>query len=456
MSFDDSLTTRVDANAPPRIFSVALTVIDGPSRGRRVDVARGAARLGSSSGADLVLDDPTVSRLHCEVRVRARGVSVRDLGSTNGTFSSGIRLREAELPPGAVLRLGQSAVRVDVGADDVFDEVASGSSFGELLGASLPMRRLYALLARVAPSDATLLVRGETGSGKEVLARSVHAASPRRAGPFVAVDCGAIPEQLFESEMFGHVRGAFTGAIADRMGAFEEAHRGTLFLDEIGELPLSSQAKLLRAIETRTLRRVGAPGTRAVDVRIVAATHRRLDEAVNTGGFREDLYYRLAQVEAHLPPLREREGDVALLARQFFRARGGQGEPPAELLASLARRSFPGNVRELRHVVARALLLGTIGRGGPASPVALAAPVDVPAIDVPALHLPIKAAREAWIEQFELIYARNVLARAGGNVTHAAELAGTNRRHLQRIVARLGLDPRSLSGIEDEGDPPGG
>ena len=442
----DSLTTRVDAGARPSVVSVALTVIDGPSRGKRADVARRVVRSGSSPGVDLQIDDPTVSRFHCEVRVRAKGIWVKDLGSTNGTSAGGIRIQEAEVPPGTVLRLGSSALRVDVGAEDVFDELSESDHFGDLVGKSLPMRRLYALLERAAPSDATLLVRGETGAGKEVLARSVHRASPRKNGPFVAIDCGAIPESLFESEMFGHVRGAFTGALTDRAGAFEEANGGTLFLDEVGELPLASQAKLLRALESRAIRRVGGSGTKNVDVRVIAATNRALDRAINEGTFREDLYYRLAHLEVVLPPLRERAGDIAILAQGFYSTRGGEGELPPAFLADLAERSFPGNVRELKHHVERAMLLGLVERAAGKS----VKPADVPTLDFAPLSLPYKEAREAWIEQFELVYVKHVLEKTGGNVTRAAELAGTNRRMIQRIVARLGIDPRSLSGNDEE------
>jgi transcriptional regulator with GAF, ATPase, and Fis domain len=445
--FADDKTTRVSSIPRPRIVSVALAVIDGPSRGKKGDVARGSARVGSSPGADLVLDDSTVSRFHCEVRVKPRGIFVRDLGSTNGTLAAGIRIVEAEVPPGTVLKLGQSAVRVDVGAEDVFDEPSAADHFGDLIGASLPMRRLYALLEKVAPSDATLLIRGDTGSGKEVVARSVHASSARKNGPFVAIDCGAIPENLFESEMFGHVRGAFTGAQADRAGAFEEAHGGTLFLDEVGELPIASQAKLLRALESRSVRRVGGTGNRQVDVRVIAATNRPLDRAINDGAFREDLYYRLAHIELVIPPLRERAEDIPVLAKHFFEARGGVGDLPPAFLEQLTQRAFSGNVRELKHHVERAMLFGLVDRAaGRVAPV-----IDVPVLDFAPLKLPFKEARDAWIEQFELVYVKQVLARANGNVTHAAELAGTNRRLIQRVVARLGIDPKSLAG-QDEDD----
>jgi transcriptional regulator with GAF, ATPase, and Fis domain len=403
--------------------------------------AGGVARIGSSSSCDLKLDDRAVSRVHCEVRLRSRSILVRDAGSTNGTFSMGMKLVEAEVPAGAVLAMGASAVRVEADLDDAdFVEISEHPGFGELIGQSLEMRRIYAILERVAPTDSTVLVRGETGTGKEVVARSVHAASSRSRGPFVALDCSTIPENLFESELFGHVKGAFSGATQDRAGVFEEADGGTLFLDELGELPLAMQAKLLRVLETRTLRRVGSNTVRPIDVRVLAATNRPLDRCVNEGTFREDLYYRLAVVEVVLPPLRSRPDDVRVLATHFYRARGGEGDLPEAFLARLEHRSFPGNVRELSHVIERAMLLGTIRPGPVRRPPDLGARID----ELPPLHLPLKDARIAWTENFELLYVKSVLARANGNVTHAAELAGVSRRFLQRLVVRLGVSTQEL------------
>ncbi|HEX7837799.1 MAG TPA: sigma-54-dependent Fis family transcriptional regulator, partial [Kofleriaceae bacterium] len=272
-----------------RIWSVALAVVDGPSRGARAQVGSEIARIGTADGNDLVLADRTVSRFHCEVVLRGEAILIRDCGSTNGTLIDGVRVREAEIPPGTLVRIGGSAFRVELGEEPAFVEISGRSGFGELVGASVEMRRVYAILERLAQSDTTVLVQGETGTGKDVLARSLHAASRRADRPFVAVDCGAIPEHLVESELFGHVKGAFTGATSDRRGVFEEADGGTLFLDEIGEMPLALQPKLLRAIESRSIRRVGGTGARSVDVRIVAATNRSLAASINDGSFREDL-----------------------------------------------------------------------------------------------------------------------------------------------------------------------
>jgi transcriptional regulator with GAF, ATPase, and Fis domain len=454
------VTSRVAPDRAMRIWSVVLAVIDGPSRGARVTVGSEIARVGTADGNDLVLADRTVSRFHCELSVRGDTIVIRDCGSTNGTLIDGVRVREAEIPPGTLVRIGGSALRVDLGDEPAFIEVSGRTSFGELVGASVEMRRVYAILERIAHGDTTVLIQGETGTGKDVVARSLHAASPRAGGPFVAVDCGAIPEHLVESELFGHVRGAFTGATADRVGVFEEAGGGTLFLDEIGEMPIALQPKLLRAIESRSIRRVGSSTSQTVDVRIVAATNRSLAGSINQGTFREDLYYRLAVVELRLPPLRARRDDLPALATHFFRRlSGGDGELPAEFVASLSGRGWPGNVRELKNYIERSVSLGTIAPRGPApgglAPGGPPHPAAPDAIEsLVALHLPFKEARREWTKSFELVYVRAMLRMVGGNVTRAAERAGVSRRFLQRMVARLGIKPGEDADARDA--PPGG
>jgi transcriptional regulator with GAF, ATPase, and Fis domain len=452
--FEEDATTRVAAERRGlKVLSVDLVVVDGPGRGQRASVRGGAIRIGTAPGNELRLSDPTVSRLHCEIRVRPDGMTLRDRGSTNGTFVGGVRLRDADVPAGTLVRVGSTTLRIEVGDEPAFVDVSPRSELGELVGSSLEMRRVYAVLERIAPTDTTLLIEGETGTGKDVVARSLHAASRRAKGPFVPIDCGAIPENLIESELFGHVRGAFSGAIGDRKGVFEEADGGTLFLDEIGEMPLSLQPKLLRAIETRTIRRVGSSAARPVDVRLCAATNRQLALCVNEGTFREDLYYRLAVVEVTLPPLRARPEDVPALAQHFYRRLApGSGDLPPEFLARLAARSWPGNVRELRNFIERSVSLGFVTQaagGGAARAARAAAKADVESL-IP-LHLPLKDARQAWTESFEEIYLRTLLKKTGGNVTRAAELAGVSRRFLQRLAARLGIkanevgaDPREL------------
>jgi transcriptional regulator with PAS, ATPase and Fis domain len=444
---DETVRTSQDGRGV-RVLSVDLVVIDGPSRGTRLRVEAGAARIGSAPGNKLVLADRSVSRAHCELEVHADRVTVRDLGSTNGTFIGDVRIRDADVQIGAVVRCAGSAFRLEASDEPAYVAISDKSVFGDLVGASIEMRQVYAVLERVAPTDSTLLVQGETGTGKDVVARAVHAASPRTNGPFVPVDCGAIPETLFESELFGHVRGAFTGALNNRAGAFEEANGGTLFLDEIGEMPLALQAKLLRAIESRRVRRVGSTKETDIDVRIVCATNRRLARMVNEGTFREDLYYRLAVVEVTLPPLRARRDDIPALAQHLFTKMTGKTEQLApELIANLKSRPWPGNVRELRNAIERAVALGQAKPGAPGAHAQESVlPAGIESI-VP-VHLPLKDARDAWTSEFETVYVRAMLAKTGGNLTRAAELAGVSRRFLQRMIARLGM--RDGDAIDDE------
>lgn len=443
-------TIRVATGGSLRIQSAELVVVDGPSRGQRAPVPASGARVGSGEASDLYIDDPTVSRVHCEVHVRPDGVVVRDCESTNGVSVDGVRFREAEVPPGATVRIGASAFRIEIGNEPMTVPISDAEQFGELVGGSLEMRRVYAMLERIAPTDSTLLITGETGTGKDVVARSVHAASRRSEAPFVPLDCGAIPEHLVESELFGHVRGAFSGAVSNRKGVFEEASGGTLFLDEIGEMPLSLQPKLLRALETKTIRRVGSNTAISVDVRVIAATNRPLARAVNEGVFREDLFYRLAVFEVALPALRSRREDIPSLAAKFYeKLSDAAAKPlPDTFIESLKHRPWPGNVRELRNTIERAVAFGAAPTLEPptAKPSALAPEV---ASMVP-LHLPLKDARDAWLEAFESIYVRAMLEKTGGNVSRAAERAGVSRRFLQRMLARLGI--RAADSAEPDDD----
>ncbi|MCA9587137.1 MAG: sigma 54-interacting transcriptional regulator [Myxococcales bacterium] len=430
--------------------SFELTVVAGPGRGAHAVSSTGRATLGSGDGVTLKLEDATVSRIHCELEGTPSGVRLTDAKSTNGTWVEGLRVERAILPSGGLVRLGRCTVRVDVGREVVALPLSDAAAFGELLGSSVAMRRVYALLERVAETDTTVLLTGETGTGKDAAARSLHRASRRSAGPFVAVDAGAIPENLFESELFGHVRGAFTGADALRRGVFEEADGGTLFLDEIGELPLGLQAKLLRVLETKTIRRVGDSKTLPVDVRLVAATNRSLAEAVNDGTFREDLYYRLCVVEVRMPPLRARREDIAALASHFAVALGSTAPLGAAFVDALVGRAYGGNVRELRNVVERALVLGLAHEAASAPPVSTGAP-DV------RTDLPMKDARKAWDLRFDEVYVKALLQRHEHNVSRAAAAAGVSRRYIQRLMLRLGLREAGEGGRGDgdQGQEPG-
>ena len=430
------------------VCSGQLSVVEGPDAGRALALGPTTLRIGTAAGSHLRLSDPTVSRVHCQVTPRRDGFRLSDSGSTNGTFVDGVRVRDADLLRGALVRIGATALRFELGSEPVRLALSKANTFGALLGGSTEMRRLYAILESVSPTNATILIQGETGTGKELVAQEVHRHSNRASRPFVAVDCGAIAPNVIESELFGHVRGAFSGAVGDRRGLIEEADGGSLFLDEIGELPLALQAKLLRALENREVRRVGSNQSRQVDVRLLAATNRSLAQSVNEGSFREDLYYRLAVVEVVLPPLRTRRDDIGMLAQHFFERFSATREPlPASLVASLVVRSWVGNIRELRNFVERWVALGKPQSDGPSEASSATAASTALAVR---LDLPLKGARDEVLERFERLYVESALRQESGNVTRAAQRSGVSRRFLQRLIARL--DIRGASSEPDDAD----
>ncbi len=341
-----------------RLRAAVLEVLDGPDQGRTARIDHPLFVIGTGEGADLRVTDPTVSREHLRISLTEGGIVLRDEGSKNGTWLGPVRVAEATLSQDATLKLGTLTLRIRLEPDAIDLPLSQKSQFGEAIGESGAMRHIFSVLERAAPSDVTVLLEGESGVGKEVLARSIHALSPRARGPFVTVDCGAIPKDLMESELFGHQKGAFTGANEGRAGLFEQAESGTLFLDELGELPLELQPKLLRVLERREVRRVGGREVKRVDTRVVAATNRRLAEAVRRGEFRQDLFYRLAVARVVIPPLRDRPEDVLPLARSLFRAVVGDEAIPGDFAQMLRSYRWPGNVRELRNVIERYALLG--------------------------------------------------------------------------------------------------
>ena len=441
-----TLPFTVHQSAEPKlsIRKIRFEVVKGPDQGLVVEVAGAEARVGSGKTCDLVLKDPTVSRLHLSVRVEGDAIRVTDAGSRNGTLLDNIRVADAWARPDSTITIGATTLRLRMSADIVELPLSRRDRLGGLLGQSIPMRRIFALLERIAPTDTTVLVEGETGTGKELVAEALHDESPRARGAFIVFDCSAASATLIESELFGHVRGSFTGATGDRPGAFEAANGGTLFLDEIGELPLDLQPKLLRALENREVRRVGSNTPHKVDVRIVAATNRSLVHEVDRGRFREDLYYRLAVVPVRLPPLRERLGDVPLLVRHFEEKLRRPGQPPLPdgLIDDFCARSWPGNVRELRNAVARAVSIGTLAAaeqaGSPAeapAPVSTVTPEEAMKVD---LGEPLFVGRERVAEAFERKYLSAALKQTGGNVSRAAEIAGVNRKFIQRAMKRFG------------------
>src|SRR5690606_605527 len=352
----------------------------------QVEVESTWIRVGAQEGCDLVLSDRLVSGHHFEILLDEAGYRLRDLESTNGTFIAGHRVRDVYLNPGTVIYVGESRLRFDPLDESVTVELSEGDRFGDMVGTSVAMRALFARLERIAPSEASVLITGETGTGKELVAEAIHQHSPRASGPFVVVDCGSIPDKLIASELFGHERGSFTGAVSTYAGAFERANGGTVFLDEIGELPLELQPNLLGVLERRQVRRLGSSRGVPLDIRVVAATNRDLAAELNRGTFRSDLYYRPAVVQVRVPSLRERPEDIPVLARHFLELLGGSGRAPARLaretLESLRHHPFPGNVRELRNLIERSVVLAESGMSPEA--VAMTAPPPLPTAHEPA------------------------------------------------------------------------
>jgi DNA-binding NtrC family response regulator len=398
-------------------------------------------RIGTHPSNELSLEDPAVSRFHCRLVPDAHGWRVEDLGSLNGTHIRDLRVNSAVLPAEAVLSLGNSVVRVRIGTSAERQLVPTMPNFGGLLGTGRSMRKLFAVLERVAASEINCHIHGESGTGKELVASEIVQRGARADKPFVVVDCGAISPALVESELFGHVRGAFTGADRDRVGAFEAADGGTVFLDEVGELPLEVQPKLLRALEQREIKRVGQTQARKINVRVVSATNRDLEREVNRGSFREDLYFRLAVITVRVPPLRDRVEDIPHLIRAFLSQLGAEESEHlfgADVVAELSRHEWPGNVRELRNYVERSVVLQTTRMSmlPPSKTPTPSRPDLAAAMGEVDVNVPYKVAKEALVDQFERAYVKGVLAACNGNLTKAAKMAGIDRMYLHRLVQK--------------------
>ncbi|APR88559.1 Response regulator of zinc sigma-54-dependent two-component system [Minicystis rosea] len=442
----DTLLAPKVARPAAGASSFALTVIEGPDLGKTFLVAPSQALrvlVGQSPACDMRLGDRTVSRRHAAFELADARLRVTDLQSTNGTFVQGLAIVDAYLQGGEVVRVGATTIRVDRVAGAGEPALPAAGRFGRLLGASPPMRRIYPLCERLAAASVPVLIEGETGTGKEVLAESLHEMGPRAARPFIVFDCTAVPPNLVESALFGHERGAFTGATDARRGVFEEAHGGTLLLDEIGDLELPLQAKLLRAIERGEVQRVGGNRWIKVDVRVLSATRRDLDREIQAGRFRDDLFFRLAVARIELPPLRDRSGDVTLLARHFWEHLAPRTTPfPRDFAERLEAYAWPGNVRELHNAVARRVALGEAAPIPSVRALGEATPPSAWGADVMeailALDLPLTRARERLVEAFERRYVQRVLAAHDGNVSAAAAASGIARRYFQILRARHG------------------
>jgi transcriptional regulator with GAF, ATPase, and Fis domain len=437
------------ADEAAAVTEAILFVATGAAKGTTVVLPHQVGerlRIGKSRDNDLVLPDDTVSRSHVEIERTVEGLRVRDLGSRNGTKIGKARIADALIAPGTVLRVGEVELHVRVEAANLGLPPSPHEHFGLAIGRSLPMRRIFALLEKIAKGTATVLLTGESGTGKDVLARSIHTESVRSKGPFEVVDCGAITPTLVESELFGHERGAFTGAANARAGAFERAAGGTLFLDELGELPLDLQPKLLRVLEAREVRRVGGAKTIPIDVRVIAATTRDLPREVREGRFREDLYFRLAVVAVSVPPLRDRLEDVPLLARRMLDARTADAplELADEVVARLGAHEWRGNVRELRNVLDRAAFLADASGERVIRWVDLGDELSAPGEgpdDVFRFRggTSYREARARVDSLFERRFFTWLLERHGGNASAAAREAQMDRKYLAEIARKHGL-----------------
>jgi DNA-binding NtrC family response regulator len=471
------------------VRKIEIEIVDGPERGRSVSSDKQQLRLGADPLCDLVLTDPTVSRNHAEIRQRGTHYTLVDLNSTNGTFLADMRVDSVALLPGATFRVGRTTLRFQVHTEKISIRPTQRTQYDNIIGQSPALREIFSILDRVAPSELSVVIEGETGSGKEVIARALHDHSARSKGPFVVFDCSAFPASLLESELFGHEKGSFTGAVGRHVGVFERADGGTLFFDELGELDMEFQAKFLRVLELGQLRRVGGEKTIQVDVRVVAATNRNLEDMVDARRFRADLFYRLAQVRFLLPPLRERREDIALLVEHFLTQQAERtGRRPlmeASAIFALKAYDWPGNIRQLRNVVEKAVAMCRDGmiteeyfrselQGRRSAPPAEPSPAPQteptptaeprrrptqevlapePAEPAPGMAVatasmvdeageprPFKDAKDEIIDAFERQYLTLLLSHSKNNISLAARTAGVDRRHFYRLLKKHGLD----------------
>ncbi len=434
--FEGATETLVRDVERDRPLEAVVRVVDTPATPDHIRLSSGSCTVGSAEDADIRISEATVSRHHLRLALVPAGVLVEDLGSHNGTTYHGQKIQKLVMALGGRIQIGAVTLAIDLDPDALQGGLPPyvATAYRGIVGPSAAMRRLFAILERLEGTLASVLVEGASGVGKELIATALHEGSAVADGPFVVVNCGAIAPELVASELFGHIAGAYTGAVAAREGAFASADGGTLFLDEIGELPLQVQPMLLRALEAGEVRPVGADAPRKVKVRIVAATNRRLDEEVGAGRFREDLYFRLAVVRLHVPPLRERPDDIGALARHFAEELGVDDLSP-EVIDQLAQLPWPGNARELRNAVEAYAALGTIQpRQGLSS-------VDLDRMLRSHLKLnrPYREQKDALLERFTQLYLAALLEHTKGNQTAAARLAGLGRSYFNRLLRKCGL-----------------
>lgn len=451
----ETKTELLKLEETPEVVSLRkcqLVVADGKDRGKKINLTQNVTKVGKRDTNDLVLSDKTVSRLHFEIEYASDSYLLRDLGSTNSTFLNGSRVKEAYLAPGDLIKAGNTSLEFVAYDEKVKIEPSAKDSFGLLVGKSQRMRQIFAILEKISPSLATVIIEGETGTGKDLVARAIHENSQRKGKEFVVFDCSAVAPNLIESELFGHERGSFTGAVKSRRGAFEAAHGGTIFLDEIGELTLDLQPKLLRALEGREIKRVGSNTPIKTDVRVICATNRTLKKEIGEGRFREDLYYRLSVVKIMLPPLRERPEDIEPLVARLLESAAYNKRPDGSLkvirvdddaIKSLMRYSWPGNVRELANIIERAVsfvegdtitrshldfIFAEIEHGEEMT--------ERMRIDA---SLPFKDAKQQVVEEFEKKYLEDLLQQHNYNLSKASREAKIDRKHLRNLCKKYGI-----------------
>jgi len=407
--------------------SLELTISTPDGKERELRFAGGS--IGASPANDITInDDRYISGSHCMIKSVANGFIIQDVGSRNGTLLNDALVMSERLPKSGVITIGKTLIKYKIKESRENIRPFERPNLGNILGASLVMRELFSLAERIAPTDATVLITGESGTGKELFARYMHEGSARAAKPFMAINCGAISSNLIESELFGHERGAFTSAVSQQKGAFEQASSGTLFLDEIGEMPLELQTRLLRVLENMQIRRVGGQSDISVDVRLVAATNKNLKEMVRKGKFREDLFFRLFIVPIHLPPLRERRDDITVLALHFLNdlsPEGGSKIFDAGVLEKLREYNWPGNVRELKNTIQRAILISK--------------DASVKAEDMIFSELTEKPPESLPLDDVEKKILVTALKNSSGNASKAARELKISRTTLYSMLGKFGI-----------------
>lgn len=450
----ESKTDLLKLDEAPEVVSLRkcqLVVIEGPDKGKKVTLNKNLTSVGKRETNNIPLTDKTVSRNHLEIEYASDSFLLKDLGSTNGTYINGTKVKEAYLAPGDLVKIGNTVMEFVAFDEKVAIEPSTKEVFGGMVGKSRKMRQIFAILEKISTSNATVIIEGETGTGKDLVAKAIHEHSARRSNPYVVFDCTGVAPNLIESELFGHEKGAFTGAIRSRPGIFESASGGTVFLDELGELPIDLQPKLLRALESREVRRVGSNTSTRIEVRVVSATNRNLKKEVEEKRFREDLYYRMSVVKITLPPLRDRTEDIPLIVERllstgkFNRTPNGMKVTRVEddALKLLQRYPWPGNVRELANVIERACAFvegNTIARNHLDFIFAEMSEGDERTekmrIDS---NIPFKEAKQQIVEVFEKEYLEELLKKHNYNLSKAAREAKVDRKHIRNLLKKYGI-----------------